>query len=172
MTIRIGNAPCSWGVEFANDPRNPDWRNVLRDCAQAGYKGIELGLEGIDALQALLPDSVVALEMPEQKHTDLFVAVTGAGTTTWFTNEVLANMEELPSNPVFALLFKWTKSAPGLRINTVVMKLIGAKKGPTGAFFAEQLSTRPPTRLVPCHGAVFEDASLPALLKAEFDRAF
>jgi inosose dehydratase len=41
--IRIGNAPCSWGVEFANDPRNPDWRRVLSDCAGAGYKGIELG---------------------------------------------------------------------------------------------------------------------------------
>lgn len=46
MTIRIGNAPCSWGVEFAADPRNPDWRDVLRDCAQAGYKGIELGPVG------------------------------------------------------------------------------------------------------------------------------
>lgn len=46
MTIRIGNAPCSWGVEFADDPRNPPWRNVLRDCAAAGYKGIELGPVG------------------------------------------------------------------------------------------------------------------------------
>ncbi|WP_424928327.1 sugar phosphate isomerase/epimerase family protein [Amaricoccus tamworthensis] len=46
MTIRIGNAPCSWGVEFANDPRNPDWREVLRQCAAAGYKGIELGPVG------------------------------------------------------------------------------------------------------------------------------
>ena len=43
MTIRIGNAPCSWGVEFADDPRNPPWRQVLTDCAAAGYKGIELG---------------------------------------------------------------------------------------------------------------------------------
>ena len=43
MTIRIGNAPCSWGVEFAGDPRNPPWRDVLRECAAAGYKGIELG---------------------------------------------------------------------------------------------------------------------------------
>ena len=41
--IRIGNAPCSWGVEWADDPRNPSWRKVLRDCAAAGYKGIELG---------------------------------------------------------------------------------------------------------------------------------
>lgn len=43
MTIRIGNAPCSWGVEFADDARNPPWRQVLQDCAAAGYRGIELG---------------------------------------------------------------------------------------------------------------------------------
>ena len=46
MTIRIGNAPCSWGVEFADDPRNPSWQSVLKDCAEAGYKGIELGPVG------------------------------------------------------------------------------------------------------------------------------
>jgi len=46
MTIRIGNAPCSWGVEFADDPRNPAWRQVLADCAAAGYRGIELGPVG------------------------------------------------------------------------------------------------------------------------------
>ena len=46
MTIRIGNAPCSWGVEFADDPRNPAWRSVLKDCADAGHKGIELGPVG------------------------------------------------------------------------------------------------------------------------------
>jgi inosose dehydratase len=41
--IKIGNAPCSWGVEFADDPRNPSWQRVLSDCAASGYKGIELG---------------------------------------------------------------------------------------------------------------------------------
>jgi len=46
MTIRIGNAPCSWGVEFASDPRNPAWRTVLSQCAEAGYTGIELGPVG------------------------------------------------------------------------------------------------------------------------------
>lgn len=46
MTIRIGNAPCSWGVEFASDPRNPTWTTVLAECAAAGYKGIELGPVG------------------------------------------------------------------------------------------------------------------------------
>lgn len=41
--IQIGNAPCSWGVEFPDDPRNPPWRRVLAECAAAGYTGIELG---------------------------------------------------------------------------------------------------------------------------------
>ena len=46
MTIRIGNAPCSWGVEFPDDARNPAWETVLDECAEAGYKGIELGPVG------------------------------------------------------------------------------------------------------------------------------
>ena len=46
MTIRIGNAPCSWGVEFADDPRNPPWQRVLDECRAAGYGGIELGPVG------------------------------------------------------------------------------------------------------------------------------
>ncbi|WP_171133200.1 MULTISPECIES: sugar phosphate isomerase/epimerase [unclassified Ruegeria] len=41
--IKIGNAPCSWGIEFASDPAYPTWQSVLSQCAQAGYKGIELG---------------------------------------------------------------------------------------------------------------------------------
>jgi len=46
MSIRIGNAPCSWGIEFASDPRYPAWQTVLKECAAAGYKGIELGPVG------------------------------------------------------------------------------------------------------------------------------
>jgi inosose dehydratase len=43
MQLSIGNAPCSWGVEFAGDPRNPPWTHVLDEAQAAGYTGIELG---------------------------------------------------------------------------------------------------------------------------------
>jgi len=43
MQVSIGNAPCSWGVEFADDPRNPPWTRVLDEAKAAGYTGIELG---------------------------------------------------------------------------------------------------------------------------------
>ena len=64
MTIRIGNAPCSWGVEFADDPRNPEWRSVLKDCAAAGYKGIELGPVGyMPEDPAVLADALAEHEL-------------------------------------------------------------------------------------------------------------
>lgn len=64
MTIRIGNAPCSWGVEFAGDPRNPAWETVLRECAEAGYKGIELGPIGyMPEDPARLADSLAEHEL-------------------------------------------------------------------------------------------------------------
>ncbi len=62
MTIRIGNAPCSWGVEFADDPRNPAWRDVLRENAEAGYKGIELGPVGF------MPEDPVILRDALAEH--------------------------------------------------------------------------------------------------------
>lgn len=43
MALTIGNAPCSWGVEFADDPRNPSWTRILEEAKTAGYRGIELG---------------------------------------------------------------------------------------------------------------------------------
>jgi inosose dehydratase len=61
MTIRIGNAPCSWGVEFASDPRNPTWQTVLHECAEAGYTGIELGPVGfMPEDPAILSDALAA----------------------------------------------------------------------------------------------------------------
>ena len=64
MSIRIGNAPCSWGVEFADDPRNPTWTSVLDDCKAAGYHGIELGPVGfMPEDPAELGDALAAREL-------------------------------------------------------------------------------------------------------------
>ncbi len=64
MTIRIGNAPCSWGVEFSNDPRNPPWRRVLKENAEAGYTGIELGPVGyMPEDPAVLADALATHEL-------------------------------------------------------------------------------------------------------------
>jgi len=46
VKLKIGNAPCSWGVEAPQSPNNPSWEKVLSDCHEAGYTGIELGPVG------------------------------------------------------------------------------------------------------------------------------
>lgn len=43
MKLRLSNAPCSWGVEFAGNPDNPPWHKVLDDIREAGYGATELG---------------------------------------------------------------------------------------------------------------------------------
>jgi len=63
--IKIGNAPCSWGVEFADDARNPAWTTVLKENAYAGYKGIELGPVGFMPEDA----SVLAEELAKHDQT-------------------------------------------------------------------------------------------------------
>jgi inosose dehydratase len=61
LTISLGNAPCSWGVEFAQDPRNPPWTRVLDECREAGYRGIELGPIGyMPEDPAVLADALAA----------------------------------------------------------------------------------------------------------------
>lgn len=45
MSIRVGNAPVSWGV-YQPDPRNPPFGAVLDAIAEAGYAGTELGPYG------------------------------------------------------------------------------------------------------------------------------
>jgi inosose dehydratase len=44
--MEIMGAPGCWGVEDCKNPHNPDWKKVLDEAAEAGYKGLELGPYG------------------------------------------------------------------------------------------------------------------------------
>ncbi|MCC3772165.1 sugar phosphate isomerase/epimerase [Streptomyces sp. UNOC14_S4] len=44
--IRVGSAPDSWGVWFADDPAQVPWQRFLDEVAAAGYAWIELGPYG------------------------------------------------------------------------------------------------------------------------------
>lgn len=44
--LRIGTAPDSWGVWFADDPRQIPWQRFLDEAQAAGYTWIELGPYG------------------------------------------------------------------------------------------------------------------------------
>ena len=46
VTLRLGSCPDSWGVWFADDPRQTPWRRFLDELAGVGYEWLELGPYG------------------------------------------------------------------------------------------------------------------------------
>jgi inosose dehydratase len=46
MSLRLGNAPVSWGVDYAGAEGNPPWPVVLDGIAAAGFRHTELGPVG------------------------------------------------------------------------------------------------------------------------------
>lgn len=46
MAIRVGNAPCSWGVDYADEPGNLPWERCMDEVSAAGYDCIDLGPVG------------------------------------------------------------------------------------------------------------------------------
>lgn len=46
MALNLANAPVSWGVDYADDPRNPPWPEVMDQIGEAGYRYTELGPYG------------------------------------------------------------------------------------------------------------------------------
>lgn len=44
--LRIGTAPDSWGVWFADDPKQVPWQRFLDEVVESGYEWIELGPYG------------------------------------------------------------------------------------------------------------------------------
>ena len=46
MKVKVGSAPDSWGVWFADDPKQTPWQRFLDEVAEAGYDWIELGPYG------------------------------------------------------------------------------------------------------------------------------
>ena len=44
--LKLGNAPVSWGVDYADAPGNPPWQSVLDAIADARYSYTELGPVG------------------------------------------------------------------------------------------------------------------------------
>jgi hypothetical protein len=135
------------------------------------HKGVDLGLETLDALKALLPDHVDAVDVAGMRQPDLHLVVRdGKGGSTWFSNEVLTNEPEMPKALPVKLLFQLTGTGTGLIVNNFTRLAFGGAKKPIGDFFRAQLAASPATRLVPSHGQIAEGADLPGRLQAIFDQ--
>jgi inosose dehydratase len=64
MKLQLSNAPCSWGVEFADSEKNLPWSQVLDEISGAGYQATELGPLGyLPVDTALLKDALAKRQL-------------------------------------------------------------------------------------------------------------
>ena len=112
-------------------------------------------LEPIEKLQQLAGNWLAIYETPG-KHGDLLAFITHGDDVTLFSCEYLINWVDLPSSLLFRLAFKWTNSAPGLRLAKPSGWFLGAKLPEVARFCLDKIDVHGVSRLVPCHGALVE----------------
>ncbi len=127
-------------------------------------------LEGFDGLRALGAGRLTLLETPG-KHGDLLLFYRSGDKVVGFNNELLANMEKLPSNPLLSLLFRIFGAGPGLAYNGLAAMLLGAKKREASAFMAAAIRQHGLDAYVPCHGLVLDGPDAKAKVLAVLDAA-
>lgn len=133
------------------------------------HKGLP-PMEALDGLRALGRGTLTLEETPG-KHQDLLAFYASGGKSLLFVNELLANMEKLPSNVLFALLFRLFKAGPGLAFNGLAAKLLGADKRKAATAMAAAVRQHGADVFVPCHGAILAGPSVQAQVLAVLDAA-
>jgi len=61
MSIKLANAPVSWGVDYADEKNNPEWQKVFTEISDTCFKYAELGPYGY-----VPPDSNIILDFINQ----------------------------------------------------------------------------------------------------------
>ena len=102
MSMKIGCAPCCWGVDDVKNPHLPDWKLVLQEASAAGYKGIELGPYGYIPLDVqLVRKELLARNLSITAGTifDDLVAEANLPVLLKQTREICALIKQLPQLP-------------------------------------------------------------------------
>ena len=109
-------------------------------------------LAPVSTLSELAGDAIVVYETPGKKHGDLVMFVPRGEEVALYNCEYLINWEDAPRNPIFRLIFKWTDSAPGLRMSKPTSWFLSSDLGEVARFCLEKIATHGVTCFVPCHG--------------------
>lgn len=123
-------------------------------------------LEPLNLLLPLVGPNVWVGEVPNTKCGETWVWVKTATGYVWFVSDMLANIPELPSNPIARLVFKLSKSAPGYRVFSLALTFMVKDKKATLRTMADEMRSHPPSIVVPAHGAPLTDPDIAARTQA------
>jgi hypothetical protein len=154
-THHLGLGPCSSLFKGAVTYATP------RAAERIRKKGKDFGqLESVDKLKPLLGDKVALIAVDGDKVGDVCVRVQTEKGTLFYSSDFIANINTLPSNPIFKLVFKLTGSGPGLKVFNIFFKFFVRDGKAARASLIQELEKNPPRILVPAHGDVVDRADL------------
>jgi hypothetical protein len=121
-------------------------------------------------LQAYLPSNVTVLTVPDVRNGEVWLSIEQGGTRAWVVCDTFLNMtKKLPG--LYGIAMSLMQAGPGLAISSTFKFLVEDR-----AFYRdwvlEQIERERPTMLIPCHGKIIRDESLPQQLEALVKRRF
>ncbi len=112
------------------------------------------GIQPVANANALMKPGVELVDMPHYKTGEVLVKAKTASDLYWYVTDVIMNMPKLPALLPVKLLFKWTNSAPGLKLNNVAPVFMVKDKKALRRWLLDEIAAAPPSVLVPCHGPI------------------
>lgn len=126
------------------------------------------GIRPLNEAAALTGARVTLVELPYFRTGEALIKVRSAEGLLWYVTDIVLNLRQLPSHPVFAMLFKLTGSAPGLRINRIAPLFMVRNRPALWAWLAAEARRDKPRWLVPAHGDTVDLGPTPARLEQLF----
>jgi hypothetical protein len=153
-----------WHARFPQAAVFAPAQAVQRVQRQSGVPGIRPVAEAA----ALLGPHVDVVDMPHYKTGVVLVRVRSPRGLVWFVTDVVLNLPRLPDHPVPRLLFRFSRSAPGLRFNNIAPLFMVQDKAALKRWLAKEAAAGPPSWLLPCHGDIVDLTAKPETLARLF----
>jgi hypothetical protein len=126
------------------------------------------GIRPLSEAAALTGERVALVELPYFRTGEALIKVRAAEGLLWYVTDILLNLPRLPSHALFALLFKLSGSAPGLRINRIAPLFMVRDRPALWQWLAAEARRDRPRWLVPAHGDSVDLAATPTRLEELF----
>jgi len=117
------------------------------------------GIRPLAEAKAITGEHVELVDMPHYKTGEVLVRIRTTRGPVWYVTDIIMNLRELPPNPVVNLLFRLSKSAPGLRFNNIAPLFMVADKAALRRWFTDEFKKAPPAWLIATHGDPVDFAS-------------
>jgi len=109
-------------------------------------------LQPLSQLLPRLPSKVEIIAADGCKVGDVLVRIQSERGPLLYVGDFFANIPKLPWNPLFRLMFKLTKSAPGFRVFGIFFKFFSSDRAALRDFLIRQLQVSSPAIMIPAHG--------------------